>query len=421
LQLLHEEYAQGHPEAYRYSRFCELYRQFRRAVNVCMRQSYRAGEKLFVDFAGQTIPIHDKSTGKVRKAHLFVAVLGMSNYTYAEAVDGEGLEHWIAAHVNAFEYFGGVTELLIPDNLKSGVTKPCRYEPELNPTYLDMANHYGICIIPARVARPQDKAKAEAGVLVAERWILAVLRNRKFFSLAELNGAIFTLLEKLNERPFKKLPGSRKSHFLKLDKPALRALVSPRYEYAEWRNVTVNIDYHVAFYIQHRHYHYYSVPYRFAHQAVQLRATRNTVEIYSHSKRIAAHQRSDEPGKHTTQKEHMPESHKRHLQWTPSRILSWARTIGPACAQVADTIMQRYPHPEQGFRSCLGITRLATRYGNQRVEAVCQRAVALSLESYKSIKSMLETNQDKQPLPTEKPSDSAGNQNPHIRGSNYYK
>ena len=421
LQLLHQEYLESHPEGYRYSQFCERYRRFRKTLNVCMRQTYRAGEKLFVDYAGQRIAVHDKPNAKISKAHLFVAVLGVSNYTYAEAFRSGGLEDWIAAHVNAFEYFGGVTELLIPDNLKCAVIKPCRYEPELNPTYLDLANHYGTCVIPARVARPQDKAKVEAGVLVAERWILAALRKRKFFSLAELNRAILTLLQTLNQRPFKKLPGNRYSHFIELDKPALRPLPSKRYEYAQWRHATVNIDYHVAFHIRNRHYHYYSVPYRFVRQAVTLRVTRNTLEIYCKSHRIAAHQRSDEPGKYTTLSEHMPDSHRRHLQWTPGRILSWAQTTGPACAQVVRTIMERKPHPEQGFRSCLGIIRLADRYGKHRVEAVCKRAIALSLESYKSIKSMLETNQDKRPLPSEEHSSSVVNQNSHVRGRNYYQ
>lgn len=421
LQLLHQEYLECHPEGYRYSQFCERYRQFRKRLNVCMRQTYQAGEKLFVDYAGPTIAIHDKAKGKVSKAHLFVAVLGVSNYTYVEALKSEGLEGWISAHVNAFEYFGGVTELLIPDNLKCAVIKSCRYEPELNPTYLDLANHYGTCVIPARVARPQDKAKVEAGVLVAERWILAVLRKRKFFTLADLNCVIRTLLETLNKRPFKKLPGNRYSHFIELDKPALRPLPPKRYEYAQWRCATVNIDYHVAFHIHDRHYHYYSVPYRLARQSVTLRVTCNTVEIYLKEQRVAAHRRNDDPGKYTTLPEHMPDSHKRYLQWTPSRILSWARSTGPACAKVAQTIMDSRPHPEQGFRSCLGIIRLADRYGKHRVEAVCQRAITLSLESYKSIKSMLETNQDKRPLANDQPSSLGVNPNSHVRGSRYYQ
>ena len=296
LQLLHEEYLASHPDGYRYSQFCELYRRFRKTVNVSMRQSYRAGEKLFVDYAGQTIPIIDPKNGKTRKAHLFVAVLGASNYTYAEATNSEGLEDWIAVHANAFEYFGGVSELTIPDNLKCAVIKPCRYEPVLNPTYLELAKHYGTCIIPARVARPKDKAKVEAGVLVAERWILAALRKRTFFSLAELNLAISILLKTLNARPFKKLPGNRYSMFTELDRPALLSLPETRFEYAQWRSATVNIDYHVAFHISDRRYHYYSVPYALAGHKVDMRFTRKTVEIYFKNTRVAAHQRSDKPG-----------------------------------------------------------------------------------------------------------------------------
>ena len=421
LQLLHQEYLDCHSEGYRYSQFCELYRQFRKTLNVCMRQTYRVGEKLFVDYAGQTIAIHDTQSGKTSKAHLFVAVLGVSNYTYAEGFKSEGLEDWITAHVNAFEYFGGVTELIIPDNLKSAVVKPCRYEPELNPTYLDLANHYGTCVIPARVARPQDKAKAEAGVLIVERWILAALRKRTFFSLPEVNRAIFALLKVLNHRPFKKLPGNRYTHFIELDKPALRPLPTIRYEYAQWRSATVNIDYHVAFHIRDRHYHYYSVPYRLVRHPVTLRVTRKTVEIYFKGQRVAAHRRSDEPGKYTTLTEHMPESHKRHLQWTPSRILNWSRSTGPSCAKVAKTIMDNRPHPEQGFRSCLGIIRLAERYGKQRVEAACKRAITLNLASYKSIKNMLEANLDKSPLTEDETNVLPSNQNSHIRGSNYYQ
>ena len=421
LQLLHEEYLASHPNGYKYSQFCGLYRRFRKTLNVCMRQGYRAGEKLFVDYAGQTIGIVDPKSGKVRKAHLFVAVLGASNYTYAEASNSEGLEDWIQAHINAFEYVGGVTELIIPDNLKCAVVKPCRYEPELNPTYLDLANHYGTCIIPARVAHPQDKAKVEAGVLIVERWILAALRKRKFFSLAELNQAISILLKSLNHRPFKKLPGCRYSHFIELDKPALIALPNTSYEYAQWRGATVNIDYHVAFHIRDRHYHYYSVPYSLARQKVNVRFTSKTVEIYVKSQRIAAHRRCDEPGKYSTLPEHMPESHKRYLEWTPSRIIDWAQKTGSACAQLIQTIMDNRPHPEQGFRSCLGIMRLSKRYGNDRLEITCRRALNRNLASYRSIKSMLETNQDKIPEPTEHSLDLPINSPANIRGHSYYK
>ena len=419
LQLLHQEYLEQFENGYRYSQFCELYRRFRCSLNVCMRQTYRAGEKLFVDYAGQTIEFIDHGTP--RKAHLFVAVLGASNYTYAEATASEALPDWIAAHVNAFEYLGGIPALTIPDNTKCAVLNPCRYEPVLNPTYLDLSTHYGTCIIPARVARPKDKAKVETGVLVAERWILAVLRKRTFFSLAELNLAIGELLDALNRRPFKKLPGCRHSLFTELDKPALLPLPKEPYEYAEWYRASVNIDYHVAIHLGDRRYHYYSVPYTLVRRKVDVRLSRNTVEVYVKGQRVAAHIRNDQPGKHTTLPDHMPEAHKRYLQWTPSRILNWAEKTGPACRQMIQAIMDDRPHPEQGFRSCLGIIRLGDRYGKNRLEAVCQRALDLHLISYKSIKSMLKTNQDKLPLPDDKQPLLPINAPTHVRGQEYYR
>ena len=418
LQLLHEEYLEQYEDGYRYSQFCDLYRQFCQSLNVSMRQTYRAGEKLFVDYAGQTIALVDPGRST---AHLFVAVLGASNYTYAEATATESLEDWIAAHVNAFEYFGGVAALTIPDNTKCAVLQPCRYEPELNPTYRDLATHYGTCIIPARVARPQDKAKVEVGVLIAERWILAVLRKRTFFSLAELNQAIRGLLSSLNQRPFKKLPGCRQSVFTQIEKPALLPLPQERYEYAQWQPATVNIDYHVAVHLGNRHYHYYSVPYTLVRHKVDVRLSRHTVEFYFQGRRVAAHLRNDQPGRHTTLPEHMPEAHKRHLQWTPSRILNWAEKAGPACRQLAQAIMDDRPHPEQGYRSCLGLIRLGDRYGKERLEAACNRALMLRLVSYKSVKNMLQTNQDRMPLPDGQQPLPPINAATHIRGREYYQ
>ena len=420
LQLLHEEYLVQYEDGYRYTQFCGLYRQFRKSLNVCLRQTYQAGEKLFVDSDGQPLGIVARANTK-SKAHLFVAVLGASNYTYVEATATEALEDWIQAHVNAFEYFGGVSALTIPDNTKCAVVKPCRYEPELNPTYLDLATHYGTCIMPTRVARPKDKAKVETGVLIVERWILAVLRKRTFFSLPELNLAIRELLEHLNNRPFKKLPGCRYSLFTQLDKPALLPLPKDRYEYAEWDRATVNIDYHVAVYLGNRHYHYYSVPYTLVNRKLDLRLSRNTVEAYFKGQRVASHIRSNRPGKHTTLSEHMPEAHKRHLQWTPSRILNWAAKTGPACRETIQAIMDDRPHPEQGYRSCLGIIRLGDRYGKERLEAACKRALTLHLISYKSIDNMLKTNQDKLPLPGEEQQPLPVNKNTHVRGSVYYR
>ncbi len=413
LQLLWEEYKAEHPEGYQLSQFYELYNCWKKKLNVSLRQTYKAGEKLFVDYAGQTVPIRDRYTGKEKEAQVFVAVLGASNYTYAEATWDQGLANWIGSHVRAFEYFGGVTEIVVPDNLKSGVSQACRYEPDINPTYQEMAAHYGTAIIPARVRKPKDKAKVEAGVQVVERWILASLRNRIFFSLAELNEAISELLTKLNNRPFKKLKGSRLSWFETIEREALKALPQSRYEFAEWKKARVNIDYHVEL-----KGHYYSVPYLLVHEEVELRSTVSTVEILHRGKRVASHKRDDRPGRHTTQKEHMPKSHQQYLEWNPSRIIRWAGTVGEATAQVVETIINTRQHPEQGYRSCLGIMRLGRRYSPERLEAACRRTIAIRGFSYRSVRSILEKGLDKQPLLPTRQIPLINHEN--IRGSGYY-
>lgn len=420
LSLLHDEYLLNHPEGYQYSQFCVHYRRFRKTVNVCMRQHHCGGEKMFVDYAGQTVSITDLAGGTTQ-AQLFVAVLGASNYTYAELTATQGLTDWIDVHCNALEFFSGRPALTICDNLKSAVTKPCRYEPVLNATYEDWSRHYKTCIIPARVRRPQDKAKVEVGVLVAERWILAALRNQTFFSLAEANNAIAPLLQKLNHREFKKLSGSRYSLFCELDKPALGSLPTSRYEFAQWRKAKVNIDYHVAVYLGEKRYHYYSVHYSLVGQEVELRLSRNTLEVYAKAKRVAIHQRNDSPGKSSTLTEHMPEAHKRHAKWSPGRILNWAGQTGKSCRLVTQSIMDDRPHPEQGFRSCLGLIRLADHYSPERLEAACHRARVLNLMTLRSIKNMLDTNQDKLPLPDDQQLTLPINNHNHVRGSAYYQ
>lgn len=384
LLLLWQEYKAVHPSGYQYTQFCNLYRKWKGHLDLPMRFNHKAGEKMFVDYCGQTLPVVNRKTGEVREAQIFVAVLGASSYTFTEATWTQGLPDWTGSHVRAFGYFGGVTEIVVPDNLASGVSKACRYEPDINPTYQDLAAHYGMAVIPARVRKPRDKAKAEAGVLLVERWILAKLRHRTFFSLAELNEAMGTLLEALNNRPFKKLPGSRRSLFEKLDKPALKPLPPSPYQYSEWKKAKVNIDYHVEVLD-----HYYSVPHRLVRQTVDVRLTATIVEIFHKGKRQASHMRSYFKGAHTTIKAHMPKSHQRHLQWTPSRIISWAQKTGAATADLFAAIMARRPHPEQGFRSCLGIMRLGKAYGNERLEAACQRALFINAFSYKSIQSIL--------------------------------
>jgi transposase len=414
LQLLWQEHKQSNPEGHSYSRFCELYQQWSGKLDVVLRQEHRAGEKLFVDYAGAKVPIVDAKTGTIQEASIFVAVLGASNYTFAEATWNQDLPCWIGSHVRALEYFQGSPALIVPDNLKNAITRPCRYEPDLNPTYQEMAAHYGIAVIPARVRKPRDKAKVETGVLIVERWILAALRKQRFFSLAGLNQAIGQLLERLNHRPFRKLEGTRSSRFEKLDRPALRPLPSEPYVFSQWKTARVHIDYHVE--IEN---HYYSVPYALLHRQVDVRYTALTVEIFHRGQRVASHRRSTRPGSHTTIDAHRPQSHQRYLEWTPERLVRWATTVGPFTAQLVDRILQSKPHPEQGFRSCLGILRLGKTYGTDRLEAAAQRALTRDACSYQSVKSILKTSLDRQAEltpPPEKPPLHHSN----VRGTDYF-
>jgi transposase len=414
LLLVWEEYRAQHPDGYRYSRFCELYQRWRRKQEVVLRQTHRAGEKLFVDYAGRTIPVQDPASGEVRQAQLFVAVLGASNYTFAEATWTQGLADWIGSHIRAFEFLGGVPQIVVPDNLKSGVTKACRYEPGVNVTYEEMAQHYGLAVVPARPRKPRDKAKAEAGVLLVERWILAALRKRTFFSLGEVNQAIAELLAGLNERPFRQREGSRRTLFESLDRPALKPLPSERYQYGEWKRARVNIDYHVEF-----DRHWYSVPYQLTQQEVEIRATASTVEVFHQGVRVASHARSLVPHHHTTIPAHRPKAHQRHLEWTPSRIVEWSAKIGPSTAQVVERILSGKRHPEQGYRSCLGIIRLGDKYPQARVEAAARRAVALQVCTYQSLKAILENHLDGQ-APDPRPDPQPPIDHPNLRGPDYY-
>lgn len=413
LQLLWHEYRGENPDGYQYSQFCLRYRAWVKTLDVSMRQTYKAGEKLFVDFAGDTIPVNDPATGTVIPAYLFVATLGASNYTYAEAVLSQNLPSWISLHVHAYEYFGAVPAITIPDNTKTGVTHPSRYEPDLNPTYQDMARHYGTAIIPARVKKPKDKAKVESAVLIAERWIIAALRNHTFFTIAELNRAIRDRLADYNTRSLQKLKVSRMHLFETVDRPAMKPLPGRRYEYAEWTRPRVNIDYHVDI-----DRHYYSVPYQLKGEVVEARVTGTTVELFFKGRRVASHPRNSLPGRHTTLTVHMPEAHKRYLEWTPSRIVRWAEKTGPSTAALVKEIMERRPHPEQGFRSCLGIIRLGRRYGHERLEAACTRALLMKAYSYKSVESILKNNLDGRELPERSTGPSIIHEN--IRGKSYY-
>lgn len=414
LMLLWEEYKAAHPEGFQYSWFCEHYHAWAGKLDVVMRQSHRAGEKLFVDYAGQTVEVIEPTTGEVRAAQIFVAVLGASNYTYAEASWTQSLPDWIGAHVRAFQFMGGVPELVVPDNLLSGVRRAHRYEPDLNPTYQELASHYGVAVLPARVRRPRDKAKVEAGVQVVERLILAALRNRRFFSLTELNAAIAALLERLNRRPFKKLPGSRREAFERLDQPALRALPATPYVFATWKRVRVHIDYHVEV-----DGHYYSVPYALVKQPLEVRLTATTVECFHKGQRVASHVRSHLKGRHTTVPEHMPKAHREYAEWTPQRPVRWAEQSGAATAEVIAHILAHRPHPQQGFRSCLGILRLAERYGADRLEAACRRALRLNACRYQSIESILRRGLDRQALPEQREL-ALPAAHEHLRGPDYY-
>jgi transposase len=415
LFLLWEEYKEVHPQGYQYSRFCDLYRAWAGTVDLPMRQDHKAGEKLFVDYAGQTVPVVDRTTGEVREAQIFVAACGASNYTYAEATWSQTLPDWIASHVRAFAFMGGVHELVVPDNLRSGVSQACRYEPDINPTYHEMARHYGTAVMPARVRRPKDKAKAESGVLGIERRILARLRHRTFFSLAELNEAIGALLTEYNQRPFQKLPGCRRSLFESLDQPALKPLPDQPYQYAQWKKATVNIDYHIEL-----ERHYYSVPYQLVRQNVDVRWTNTTVECFHNGRRVAGHVKSHLAGRHTTLTEHMPKGHRQYAEWTPQRLARWAGQSGQATRTLVQQIMASRSHPQQGFRSCLGIMRLGKQYGAERLEAACARALRINALSYKSLAAILKHGLDQQPLPSP-PSPPPVIEHANVRGARYYQ
>ena len=415
LQLLWEEYKTAYPEGFQYSWFAARYRAWAKVVDVTMRQRHQPGEKLFVDYAGDTVAVVDCNSGEVRQAQIFVAVLGMSNFTYAEAAWSQEVASWIGAHVRAFEYMGGLPRIVIPDNLRSAISKACRYEPEVNPTYDALAVHYDVAVIPARVRKPRDKAKVEAGVLLVQRWILAVLRNRTFFSLAELNVAIRALLDRLNDKPFKKMDGCRRSVFLECELPVLRPLPATRYEVAEWGRAKVHgADYHVE--VAH---HYYSAPFHLAGQLVDVRFTPSIVELIHRGKRVASHARSHLRGGHTTAPEHMPPAHQRYLEWTPERITSWAAKKGPHVAELVAVLMQGRDHPQQGFRACMGLLGLEKTYGAVRLDAACRRALHFKTCSRKSVMNILAKGLDRQDLPVAIPNLLPALHD-NLRGAGYY-
>lgn len=413
-ELIWLEYSEKTKHPYSYQQFCRIYRQWSKKLNLVMRQNHRAGEKLFVDFAGTTLPITDPETGEVKQAQIFVAVLGASNYTYAEACSSQDIDSWIAAHIRLLEFLGGVPELVIPDNLKSAVKKAHRYQPELNERYHQMARHYGTSVFPARAGKPRDKAAVEKGVQLVERWIVAVLRHRTFFSLAELNGAISELVASLNSRPFKKIAGSRASWFATVDKPALRHLPSNRFEDARWMRARVGNDYHVCV-----DGHFYSVPYQLAFEEVEIRATAAVVEILYSGKRIASHKKSVQQNKCTTKAEHRPPNHQYISDWNQERILNWAEHVGPGTKHLVEQILNRPGHSVIGIRHSLGLLSLHKEFGGERLENACRRAAVTGSWSIASLRSMLKHGLDHQHLQLSIP-DLHDLQHPNIRGAKYY-
>lgn len=416
LQQLHLEYLAQYPDGYRYSQYCRHYHDWARTLAPTMRQVHRAGEKAFVDFSGKRPVICDATTGELHPVEVFVGVLGASSYIYAEACPSQELASWITAHIRMVEFFGGAPAVFVPDNLRSGVTLACRYEPVINRTYLEFAEHYGAAVVPARAGRPRDKAVVETSVLLAQRWILAALRDRRFFSVAELNAAIWALLPALNTRVMRRLGVSRRALFEQLDRPLLRPLPATRYEIAEWSTAGVNIDYHVLV-----ERNYYSVPYQLVHQRVEARLTTATVELFLKGRRVASHRRRGGRGQYATDLAHMPRAHRAHAEWTPSRLIAWADTTGPATAELVAALLASKPHPEQGYRACLGVMRLSKTYGGERVEAAAVRALHLGAPSYRTMQNILASSIDRVPLVTPAASASpAFPVHPNIRGSAYY-
>jgi len=414
LELLWKEYRDGKPDAYSYSRFCELYRAWKKKLHPTMRLDHKAGERAFIDYAGLTLSYFDIDTGEQREASVFVAALGASSYTYAEAQASQELSNWLLGHVRAFEYWSGVPELAVVDNLRSGVTSPCRYEPDVNPAYHDLAVHYGVAVLPARVLHPRDKPKAETAVQVVERWLMAPLRHERLVGLGAVNKALWERLVWLNGREMKHIGKSRRELFEELDQPALKPLPPTPFELGMWKIAKVAIDYHVQY-----DHHYYSVPYELIHETVDVRATDTVVEVFRKGVRMTSHARSRVRGGHTTLAEHMPKSHRQYLEWTPERVARWAGKIGPNTEQLAAEVMASREHPEQGFRSCLGIVRLSKDYPAERMEAAARRALDHGVLSYKGVKKILANGLDGLPA-EEEPAPPPVGCHENLRGSSYY-
>lgn len=415
LRLLWLEYKTAHPDGFEYSRFCERYKAWREDLDVVLRQPYQGGEKALLDYAGPTQPIVDPHTGEIREARVFVGSLGASNHTFVDLTWTRGLADWIRSHMRMFEFWGGVPDLLIPDNEKAGVRSASRYEPDVNPTYHDLALHYGTTVLPARPYAPRDKAKAETAVQIVEREIMAPLRNHTFFGLVEGREAYLDRLHRLNHRPFQKLEGSRRSLFEELDRPNLKPLPTKPFEFGTWKKARVHLDYHIQV-----DRHYYSVPHGLRRKKVEVHLTDQTVEIFHKGRRVASHPRSHKKGRHTTHSDHMPPRHRGHLEWTPERFIRWAGEVGPETAAFVEELLERKDHPEQGYRSCLGLMDLARSYPAERMEAACHRARLIKAHSYRSVNSILQSNLDTEPLQREF-SLPLPSHHKHVRGADYYR
>jgi transposase len=413
LELLHLEYLEEHPNGYRYTAFCDVYRRWLGKQRLSMRQVHRGGEKMFVDYSGKKPKVVDPTTGEVREVELFVAVLGASSMTYAEVTESQRAEDFVASHVRAFAFFGGVTVIVVPDQLRSAVGRPCAYEPAIARTYGELARHYGTAIVPARPGKPKDKAKVEVGVQVAQRWILARLRRETFFSIDELNARIRELGDDLNARPRKKLGGvSRRELCERYDRPALRPLPSEAFEVATWGQTTVAPDYHVEVLK-----HWYSVPYQLVRDEVEVRLTAGALEIFHRGKRVATHARSEMPYRHTTLREHMPESHQR-VAGGADDILAWASQIGPMTRAMVERLLDACPIREQGWRSARGLKRVICKYGIERAEGACSVALRFGARSYKPVERILKLDRDL--LQIESDEDALQIVNEDVRGPTYF-
>jgi transposase len=416
LSLLWLDFKQEYPEGYSYGRFCEHYKGWKKKSSLTKRQHHPAGKKLFVDFSGLCVPWLDCETGELRNAEIFVAVLGASSFTFAKAVQNQSSQSWLDCHIAALEFFGGAPEAIVPDNLRSGVARACRYDPDTNPAYLSFAEHYDTAIIPTRAYKPRDKAKVEVGVQVVQRWVLAILRRQTFTSVHEINLFLRPLLDQLNDRTMRHLGASRRELFESIEKAELKPLPMERFSVPEWKIARVNIDYHVEF-----ERHYYSVPHKFVGETADIKATMLAVEIFSGGKRIAIHPRvRGSIGRHTTQPEHMPPAHLAHAEWTPERVLDWAEQTGPKAAELCKRILESRSHPEQGFRACLGIMRLGKQHSYERLEKACAMAIDMRSLRYKTVQDILNSGADSKvrPIRIVKPTPIDHHEN--IRGADYY-